>query len=65
MNVAVHVWNWAHCCVLCFAEVEFSTSIMDQIVLLPLGPEVEVLQVSENVSDAVNDEVPGKIFICA
>ena len=31
----------------------------------PIGPEVELLQVSENVSDAVNDEVPGKIFICS
>ena len=50
---------------LCFAEGEFSPSIIVQTVSLPLGPGVEVLQVSENVSDAVNDEVPGKIFICA
>ena len=38
---------------------------MDQTVSIPLEPEVEVLQVSENVSDAVNDEVPAKIFICS
>ena len=31
----------------CFGEGEFSPSIMDQTVSIPLEPEVEVLQVSD------------------
>ena len=43
----IAAWNWAHCCLLCLAEGEFSPSIMDQTVSIPLEPEVEVLQVSD------------------